>query len=566
MTTKEEKITILYELEDPSIPFFHGGLNMMEVPYNLLISNEKEVLVMDLVGFLRNSPIFAQTDLGKSYAFYVYINGGYRYLPALTSILPIRIDNTIQLKLVRAWISPFVPIKQLSSFLEDSRMMFDHLASEEMKHANGRPSWNNGPGKVKSNASSSSQGGGGSGGGGGFAGSARNQPAVNPLLANASSSAVAGSDGAGNGIMSDETSKAISDATEAAKEAARSLFSFAANMGKSVMEAASSLANHPVNLSTQTALSTGSVLTVGQSRLVVRNWLAEGAYGLVYTAVIENSVSPQASSYLGQVVVIKQLLCQAQEQVEEAHHELSLLRKLRGHPGIISLLDYASIAVSSSPVRRQVLLIFPYYSLGSAAQLAENQTVEEVQALFLTYHLAQTLLFLHEQGYTHRDVKPHNLLLTAPTTSEEVQLGLGRPVLVDFGSVAPARQALSSRQDALNCEEDASRKTSLAYRAPELVAIPSPPCTITEAVDVWAVGCTLFAIANGGRSPFESAAEGVQRLGVLNGRYNFPPRLAGPAYSEGFRQLVKRTLRVNPQERCTMEEIVQSCAQILAHA
>lgn len=213
---------------------------------------------------------------------------------------------------------------------------------------------------------------------------------------------------------------------------------------------------------------------MGQSRLVVRNWLAEGAYGLVYTAVMENSVSPQASSYLGQVVVIKQLLCQAQEQVDEAHHELSLLRKLRGHPGIISLLDYASIAVSSSPVRRQVLLIFPYYSLGSAAQLAENHAVEEVQALFLTYHLAQTLLFLHEQGYTHRDVKPHNLLLTAPTTSEEVQLGLGRPVLLDFGSVAPARQTLSSRQDALNCEEEASRKTSLAYRAPELVAVPSP--------------------------------------------------------------------------------------------
>lgn len=208
MTTKEEKITILYEIEDPSIPSFHGGFNMMEVPYNLLISNEKEVLVMDLVGFLRNSPIFSQTDLGKSYAYYVYINGSYRYLPALTSILPIRLDNTIQLKLVRAWISPFVPTRQLSSFLEDSRMMFDHLASEEVKHANGRPNWNNGPVKVKSYATSSSiQGGGGSG-------TATNQPAVNPLLASASSSVAAGSDNTGSGIMSDETSKAISDATE----------------------------------------------------------------------------------------------------------------------------------------------------------------------------------------------------------------------------------------------------------------------------------------------------------------------------------------------------------------
>ena len=43
-----------------------------------------------------------------------------------------------------------------------------------------------------------------------------------------------------------------------------------------------------------------------------------------------------------------------------------------------------------------------------------------------------------------------------------------------------------------------------AVRAPE--STPSE-CDLDERVDVWSLGCLLFAGANGERSPFESALE-----------------------------------------------------------
>ena len=92
-------------------------------------------------------------------------------------------------------------------------------------------------------------------------------------------------------------------------------------------------------------------------------------------------------------------------------------------------------------------------------------------------------------------------------------------------------------------------KSSAAFRAPELTSV-NPPTSISEAVDVWSLGCTLFSLAFG-RSPFETN-EGVQRLGILNGRYQFPPgnRMRECKYGDMYVQLVKDMLQVDPANRC----------------
>jgi len=97
---------------------------------------------------------------------------------------------------------------------------------------------------------------------------------------------------------------------------------------------------------------------------------------------------------------------------------------------------------------------------------------------------------------------------------------------------------ISSKAQANNIEEDANTNTSPAYKPPELVSVPynsytyslltgvdsgtsTPRIVLDERTDVWMMGCVMYALAFG-MSPFESLAEGVKKLGIMNARYTIP--------------------------------------------
>ncbi len=99
-------------------------------------------------------------------------------------------------------------------------------------------------------------------------------------------------------------------------------------------------------------------------------------------------------------------------------------------------------------------------------------------------------------------------------------------------------------------------QTSAAYRPPELTTVPYPS-SVDERVDVWSLGCSLFAMA-AGRSPFESSRDGVQRLAILNARYAYPMVGGDSAsgnsngcalFSEEVRAMVDAMLRADMHER-----------------
>ncbi|KAF8907261.1 kinase-like domain-containing protein [Gymnopilus junonius] len=148
--------------------------------------------------------------------------------------------------------------------------------------------------------------------------------------------------------------------------------------------------------------------------------------------------------------------------------------------------------------------------------------------------------------YAHRDLKPGNIMIADDGKT---------PILMDFGSTMKARIPIENRSQALLQQDIAAEQSTMAYRAPELFDVKTGQ-TLDEKVDIWSLGCTLFALAYS-HSPFENTQTTEQggsiAMAVLNAQYKHPQS----AYSQGLRNLIDAMLRVNPTERPDINEVIR---------
>ena len=68
-----------------------------------------------------------------------------------------------------------------------------------------------------------------------------------------------------------------------------------------------------------------------------------------------------------------------------------------------------------------------------------------------------------------------------------------KAVLMDFGSAMPRFTTPSTRQQALDLQEDAGAHCTATYRAPELFDVPTGLTIDLARSDIWSAGCLLFA-------------------------------------------------------------------------
>ena len=114
----------------------------------------------------------------------------------------------------------------------------------------------------------------------------------------------------------------------------------------------------------------------------------------------------------------------------------------------------------------------------------------------------------------------------------------------------------------------------MPYRAPELFDVKTGSVIDTK-VDIWSLGCTLYACLVG-KSPFEARSEetgGSLSICVLGGDWRFPdegPKGKGKQQangdaatttpegriSESVREVVRRCLQVESAERPDVDELI----------
>lgn len=124
----------------------------------------------------------------------------------------------------------------------------------------------------------------------------------------------------------------------------------------------------------------------------------------------------------------------------------------------------------------------------------------------------------------------------------------------------------------------------MPYRAPELFDVKTGSIIDTK-VDIWSLGCTLYACLVG-KSPFEARSEetgGSLSMCVLGGDWRFPDEKSGTSKGKGkvagddedaskknaisicapVKEVVRKCLQVEPADRPDIDELIQIMTDVI---
>lgn len=223
-------------------------------------------------------------------------------------------------------------------------------------------------------------------------------------------------------------------------------------------------------------------------------------------------------------------------QEQKIRREIAILKKCI-HPHVVRLRE-----VMDDPMSRKIYLILEYMDGGEVIWRTPDDkpalTIWQARSTFRDVVLG--LEYLHYQGIIHRDIKPANLLWTK---NHVVKIS-------DFGvSYSNTCYDLSAEENELELAKTAGTP---AFFAPELCYCdPSKRCTITKAIDIWALGITLYCLLFG-CCPFTADGEYELMNVILTKPLEIP---STPPICDKAKNLLKRLLEKDPNNRITLEEI-----------
>ncbi|CAG8463581.1 1674_t:CDS:2 [Acaulospora morrowiae] len=322
------------------------------------------------------------------------------------------------------------------------------------------------------------------------------------------------------------------------------------------------------------------IIHINRRTFKVIKLLAEGGFSFVYLV-------QDAST--GRFYALKKIRCPiGSDSVKNAMKEVEMY-KLFQHENIIKVID--TCVVQDKDGGKIVYIFLPYYKSGNLQDAINNNLVheshfEEKNMLKVFRGICSAVQILHKYRFpcvpkrsenadgnhklpngtvtensilvqatqndddivpfAHRDIKPGNVLL-----SDDMQT----PILMDFGSLIRARIKIENRNQALMQQDLASEHSTMPYRAPELLDV-NTNTELNEKVDIWSLGCTLYAMAYG-KSPFENSLSeqgGSIRLAVLSNQFKFPEQ---DRYSQEFRDLISFMLKVDPKQRPDIDQVIE---------
>lgn len=148
-----------------------------------------------------------------------------------------------------------------------------------------------------------------------------------------------------------------------------------------------------------------------------------------------------------------------------------------------------------------------------------------MEACDIMYQLCSAVLYAHNHGVIHRDIKPQNVFLTTDGT---IKLG-------DFG--------IATFQNGSHVTRSEMIIGSVHYIAPEVA--DGNPASVRS--DIYSMGITFFELITG-RVPFDS--DSLVKVAVMQIKNKFPSvKKFNPKTPECVEQIIYKAVEKNPKDR-----------------
>lgn len=213
--------------------------------------------------------------------------------------------------------------------------------------------------------------------------------------------------------------------------------------------------------------------------------------------------------------------------------ECHALGRLSHHPNIVTVFN-DSVTADGRPC-----IVMELYHSNYRDRLEQTGALSIDEAMAVTVRICGALQTAHEAGILHRDLKPHNIFVSA----------YGEPALGDFGISTIDDERSQSRSSGL----------SIAYAAPEV--LEDGDASVVS--DVYSTGITLYQLV-AGTTPFAGPdlASTVRRILTAP-----PPRIDRPGMPTGLNRLLQDVLNKSPGGRPqTMLEFAELLREVQERA
>nr|ACO15455.1 Serine/threonine-protein kinase 16 [Caligus clemensi] len=282
----------------------------------------------------------------------------------------------------------------------------------------------------------------------------------------------------------------------------------------------------------------------------VLDHLADGGFSRI--DLVENQDTKQSFA-------LKTIECHSKEDETVAFEEINHYKSI-DHELIVPLKADAKIGeIKDINETSQVLLLFPYYPRGSLHdELTRRATSKDhlpSNLLLNIFHqICEGLSALHSLDpypLAHRDIKPHNVLLTKDFA----------PVIIDLGSATKARVMVKTSYEAKDIEDTAAKRSSITYRSPELFHV-NVNKELDERTDIWSLGCLLYALCYF-KSPFDSVygrGDSVALAVQSASNVNFP---SDSPYPKELHELIEWMLTLDMSLRPYLPQIMKKVEELL---
>ena len=228
--------------------------------------------------------------------------------------------------------------------------------------------------------------------------------------------------------------------------------------------------------------------------------LGKGAFGSVFRALNMST---------GETVAVKQvkLADLPKSELRVITLEIDLLKNL-DHPNIVKYRGFVKSADTLD-------IILEYCENGSLHSISKNfgKFPENLVGLYMSQVL-HGLLYLHDQGVIHRDIKGANILTTKQ----------GLVKLADFG--------VATRTT--NIHGESSVVGTPYWMAPEVIELSGA----TTASDIWSLGCTVIELLDG-RPPYHKLQPMHALFRIVNDDHPPLPDGASPVSDMSYERLTK---------------------------